>query len=172
MIVIHMGCNDPIDILDDSGRRLYFGNDKWQEIYASRVRGFLKLASEKKILSFWVGLPIMSSQKYCAKIRLINSTVERECAKASGCHYVDSWSALADSNGNYSTFIKRPGGRQTRIRAKDDVHLTEAGGVILSKTSCERPASMRILRRRRTNRPALTGIGLHALRDALDDTVH
>lgn len=141
MIVIHMGCNDPIDILDDSGRRLYFGNDKWQEIYASRVREFLKLASEKKILSFWVGLPIMSSQKYCAKIRLINSTVERECAKASGCHYVDSWSALADSNGNYSTFIKRPGGRQTRIRAKDDVHLTEAGGVILSKyflrTACE-----------------------------------
>ena len=133
MIVIQMGTNDPIDILDDSGKRLYFGNDKWTEVYASRVREFLKFASEKKILSFWVGLPIMCSQKYCTKIILINSIVKRECAKASGCVYVDSWPALADSNGNYSTFIKKPGGRQTRIRAKDNVHLTEAGGEILSE---------------------------------------
>jgi uncharacterized protein len=133
MIVIHMGTNDPIDILDDSGKRLYFGNDKWNEVYASRVGEFLKFASEKKILSFWVGLPIMSSNKYCAKINLINSIVERECAKVSGCVYVDCWSALADSNGNYSTFIKSPGGRQTRIRAKDNVHLTETGGQMLSE---------------------------------------
>jgi hypothetical protein len=58
VIIIHMGTNDPIDILDDSGKRLYFGNDKWTEVYASRVKEFLKFASEKKILSFWVGLPI------------------------------------------------------------------------------------------------------------------
>src|SRR5208337_1833301 len=50
LIVIHMGTNDPIDIVDDSGKRLYFGNDKWTEVYASRVREFLKFASEKKIL--------------------------------------------------------------------------------------------------------------------------
>ncbi len=133
LIVIHMGTNDPIDILDDSGKRLYFGNDKWTEVYASRVREFLKFASEKKILSFWVGLPIMCSDKYCTKIILINSIVEQECEKVSACVYVDSWSALADSKGNYSAFIKRPGGRQTRIRAKDNVHLTEAGGEILSE---------------------------------------
>jgi hypothetical protein len=133
LIVIHMGTNDPIDILDDSGKRSYFGNDKWNEVYASRVREFLKFISKKKIRSFWVGLPIMGSHKYCAKISLINSIVERECTKVSGCVYVDSWSALADANGNYSAFIKKPGGRQTRIRAKDNVHLTEAGGEILSE---------------------------------------
>ncbi len=133
LIVIHMGTNDPIDILDDSGKRLYFGNDKWTEIYASRVKEFLKFASEKKIPSFWVGLPIMCSQKYCTKIILINSIVKQECANVSGCVYVDSWPALADSKGNYSTFIKKPGGKQTRIRAKDNVHLTEAGGEILSE---------------------------------------
>jgi len=133
LIVIHMGTNDPIDMLDESGKRLCFGNDKWNEVYASRVREFLKCASEKKILSFWVGLPIMSSHKYCAKISLINSIVQSECAKVSGCVYVDSWPALADSKGNYSAFINTPGGRQTRIRAKDNVHLTEAGGEILSE---------------------------------------
>lgn len=133
LIVVHMGTNDPIDILDDSGKRLYCGNDRWREVYASRIREFLKVASAKKIASFWVGLPIMSSQKYCAKISVINSIVERECAKVSGCVYVDSWPALADSNGNYTAFIKGPGGKQTRIRAKDNVHLTAAGGHILSE---------------------------------------
>ncbi len=132
MIVIHMGANDPIDILDDSGKRLYCGNDRWREVYASRVREFLKVASAKKVLSFWVGLPIMRSQKYCSRISVINSIVERECAKVSGCVYLDSWSALADSTGKYTAFIKGPGGKQTRIRARDDVHLTEAGGAILT----------------------------------------
>jgi hypothetical protein len=133
LIVVHMGTNDPIDILDDSGKRLYCGGDRWREVYASRVREFLKVASEKKIASFWVGLPIMSSQKYCAKISVINSIVEQECTKVSGWVYVESWPALADSNANYTAFIKGPGGKQTRIRAKDNVHLTATGGHILSE---------------------------------------
>jgi hypothetical protein len=133
MIVIHLGTNDPIDILDDSGKRLYFGNDKWREVYSSRVREFLKQVSDKKISSFWVGLPIMSSNKYSEKISTINSIFEEECSKVSGCVFVDSWSALADSDGKYATFVKNAGGKQTRIRAKDCVHLTEAGGDILSQ---------------------------------------
>ena len=48
LIVIHMGTNDPIDILDDSGKRIYFGNDKWNEVYASRVRKFLKFSCRKE----------------------------------------------------------------------------------------------------------------------------
>jgi hypothetical protein len=132
LIVIQMGANDSIDILEGSGKRLYCGNDPWREVYASRVRDFLKVASEKKILSFWVGLPIMSSEKYCSKIRVINSVVEQECAKVSGCVYLDSWAALADSQGKYTAYVKGPGGKQTRIRAKDNVHLTEAGGAILT----------------------------------------
>ncbi len=132
LIVVHMGTNDPIDILDDSGKRLYCGCDRWKEVYASRIREFLEVASAKNIRSFWVGLPIMRSQKYCAKINVINSIVEGECGKVSGCVYVDSWQALADSNGNYTAFIKGPDGKVTRIRAKDNVHLTTAGGHILS----------------------------------------
>jgi hypothetical protein len=132
LIVIHMGANDPIDILDESGKRLYCGNDRWRAVYASRIREFLLVTSEKKVLSFWVGLPIMSSDKYCSKIRVINSIVEQECTKISGCVYFDSWSALTDSRGNYTAFVKGPGGKQTRIRAKDNVHLTEAGGAILT----------------------------------------
>jgi hypothetical protein len=132
MIVIQMGANDSIDILESSGKRLYCGNEPWREVYGSRVREFLKVASEEKILSFWVGLPIMGSEKYCSKVRVINSVVEQECAKISECVYLDSWTVLADSEGKYTAYIKGPGGKQTRIRAKDNVHLTEAGGAILT----------------------------------------
>jgi len=133
MLVIHMGTNDPIDILDGSSKRLYFGTDEWKEVYASRVGEFLKLISENKIQSFWVGLPIMGSDKYCDKISTINSIFEQECSKVSGCVYFDAWPVLADSSGNYTTFLKGAGGKQTRIRAKDRVHLTEVGGDILSQ---------------------------------------
>jgi hypothetical protein len=74
----------------------------------------------------------MGSNKYCEKINIINSIFEQECAKVSGCVYVDSWSMLADPKGNYTAFIKGPDGKQTRIRAKDNVHLTEVGGTILA----------------------------------------
>lgn len=133
LIVVQMGANDPIDILEDSGKRLYCGDKPWREAYASRVRQFLKVASSKKIASFWVGLPIMGPQKYCEKISVINSIARQECSKASGCVYVDTWPVLADSKGKYTTFIKGPGKKQTRIRAKDNVHLTAAGGRILSE---------------------------------------
>jgi hypothetical protein len=133
LLIIQMGANDSIDILDDSsGKRLYCGNDPWREVYGSRVREFLKVASDRKILSFWVGLPIMGSEKYCSKIRVINSVVEQECAKVPGCVYLDSWTALADSEGRYTAYVKGPEGKNIRIRAKDNVHLTEAGGAILT----------------------------------------
>ncbi len=132
MIVMHMGANDPIDIVPKTGRRLYFGNDKWKEVYSSRVAEFLKTVSQKKILLFWVGLPIMGSQKYCEKIQVLNSVFRQECGKASGCLYVDTWSALTGSNGKYTAYIRGPGGKFTRIRAKDNVHLTGDGGKLLS----------------------------------------
>lgn len=132
MIVMHMGANDPIDIVPKTGRRLYFGNDQWKEVYSSRVAEFLKTVSQKKILLFWVGLPIMGSQKYCEKIEVLNSVFRQECGKASGCLYVDTWPALTGSNGKYTAYIRGPGGKFTRIRAKDNVHLTGDGGKILS----------------------------------------
>ena len=133
LIIIHIGANDDIDVAPKSGRRLYFGNDKWTAVYSSRVAKFLKTVSEKKIMTFWVGLPIMGSPKYSAKIEIINSIFKQECSKISGCFYVNTWPALTDLNGKYTSYLRDPGGKLTRIRAKDNVHLTEAGGEILTK---------------------------------------
>ncbi|MDR3570178.1 MAG: DUF459 domain-containing protein [Syntrophobacteraceae bacterium] len=132
LIVIHMGANDPIDIVPKTGRRMYFGNDKWREVYGLRVAQFLKIVSEKKIMTFWVGMPIMGSAKYCAKIEVINSVFKQECDKVSGCFYVDTWSALTSTNGKYTAYERAPSGKLCRIRAKDNVHLTGAGGKLLT----------------------------------------
>ncbi len=132
LIIVHLGANDPIDIVPKTGRRMYFGNDQWKEVYGSRLADFLKAVSEKKIMTFWVGLPIMGSPAYCEKIKVLNSMFRQECDKVPGCFYMDTWSALTNSKGKYASYLRGPGGELVRIRAKDHVHLTGGGGKILT----------------------------------------
>jgi hypothetical protein len=133
LIVIHLGANDPIDIVRQGHKRMYFGSDPWRETYASRVARFLKPVAEKKIMAFWVGLPIMGSSKYGEKIEVLNSLYKQECEKVSGCFYVDTWTALTGPKGKYTAYLRVDSGEQTRIRGKDQVHLTGAGGKMLTE---------------------------------------
>lgn len=132
LLVIHMGANDPLDLKDTNGKRINFGQDKWKGEYAARVNKLLSIAKAKKVLTFWVGLPIMGSKTYCAKIECINSIVSEECGRNAGCFYLDTWHALSGKEKGFMSHIKTAQGKQVRIRASDNVHLTEAGGVILT----------------------------------------
>ncbi len=133
LLVIHMGANDPLDLKDSRGKRIYFGQDNWKEEYAARVKQLLGVAKEKKILTFWVGLPIMGPKSYSVKIAIINSIVSDECSENSGCFFLDTWNALASKEKSFMSHIRTDQGRLVRIRASDDVHLTEAGGAMLTK---------------------------------------
>lgn len=133
LLIISLGANDPQDILDEKGRRHFVGSKGWNEIYAFRARKLLKVASDKGIPAFWVGLPIMGLKKYGRKIAIINSLVAQECAGIPNCTFVDTWLVLANSEKKYTTYRKTSKGRYLRIRAKDRIHLTEAGGKILTR---------------------------------------
>jgi len=133
LLVLSLGANDPQDIVDEKGRRHFCATEGWNEIYAGRVRGLLETAAERGVLTFWVGLPIMASEKYGRKIANINAVVERECARRPDCHFVDTWLVLADSDNGFSTYREKGDGRHVRIRAKDGIHLTETGGGILTR---------------------------------------
>ena len=131
LLVVSLGANDPQDIIDENGKRHYVATPGWNEQYAARARQFIETAHEYGCFVFWVGLPIMGRAKYGTRIENLNQVVSGVCEESSFCTYVDTWLVLADSNGDYTTFVKSPLGKHIRIRAKDRIHLTEAGGEIM-----------------------------------------
>jgi hypothetical protein len=131
LLVVSLGANDPQDIIDENGKRHYVATPEWNEQYAARARRFIGTAQEHGCFIFWVGLPIMGRTPYGERIDNLNQVVRGVCNESPSCTYVDTWLVLADSNGAYTTFMKNPQGKHIRIRAKDKIHLTEAGGEIM-----------------------------------------
>ena len=131
LLIVHLGANDPQDILDEKRKRHFVGSEGWNEIYGHRVRHFLDLAKEKGVQAIWVGLPIMGQKKYGGRIEILNAVAKKACQSAPNCQFVDTWYSLADKKNRYHTFSKDEKGRTVRIRAKDKIHLTEAGGEIM-----------------------------------------
>ena len=133
LLIVSLGANDPQDILDQNKKRHYVATEGWNKIYSERALHFLQIAQGMGVPTIWVGLPIMGHKKYGQRIANINTLVAEQCSQVPNCHFVDVWLTLADDKENYTTFITSKKGRHIRIRAKDKVHLTEAGGEIMVK---------------------------------------
>ena len=142
LLVVSLGANDAQDIVDEKGKRHFVSTDSWNEIYGNRVLELMKLAQDKGVFVFWVGLPIMGPDGYCKRIANLNQVAEAACQKAPNCEFVDAWLTLADKDNKYTTFIKTASGQHIRIRAKDQIHLTEAGGRIMVKHFLEEAAPL------------------------------
>lgn len=99
-----------------------------------RVENFLAALGEKNVPSYWIGLPIMGDATYAKQVQVMNDIVKSECAKAKNSHYLDTWTLLADTQGNYSTFLPNEKGVKIKVRANDKVHFTVAGGDILAQS--------------------------------------
>ncbi|QLQ33734.1 MAG: hypothetical protein HZT40_21360 [Candidatus Thiothrix singaporensis] len=115
----------------EEGKRYHVGDPGWNTIYSARINRFLTIAAEHGTSIFWVGLPIMGQDKYGDKIRIINQLVASACAGQKMAKYFDTWSVLAADNGAYSSFLKMRKDKKY-ASGKDEIHLTEAGGEIMT----------------------------------------
>ncbi len=133
LLVISLGANDPQDILDEKRKRHHAMSEGWNAIYADRTRALLAIPGALGIPTIWVGLPVMEKEGYGRKIANINKVVADVCGSLPLCRFVDTWEVLADEAGAYRTYQEDAEGRPVRIRAKDGIHLTEAGGRALTQ---------------------------------------
>jgi len=137
LVILTIGANDPQDILDPEGppgrRRILIGTAEWNELYAGRVAGLLKLAEDRGVRVFWVGLPIMGREPYGSRAADINAVAAGACAGAPNCRFWDSWLSVADSQGRFTSYALDENGRRLRLRGRDFIHLTEEGGRIMAQ---------------------------------------
>ena len=135
VVVIMMGANDAKYInVNEKPRPPGSPNKTWPEVFSMRVEDFLSALQEKNIRNYWIGLPVMGDAPYARQVQIMNDIVMTECAKFKNSRYLDTWSLLADDQGNYSTFLANEKGVKIKVRANDKVHFTVAGGDILAQT--------------------------------------
>ncbi|BAH76148.1 SGNH/GDSL hydrolase family protein [Solidesulfovibrio magneticus] len=134
LVVVMMGANDAKYInVNEKPRSPGNPNKTWPEVFSMRVEDFLTAMQEKNIRNYWIGLPVMGDAPYAKQVEIMNDIVKTEAAKFRNSTYLDTWTLLADDQGNYSTFLPNDKGVKIKVRANDKVHFTVAGGDILAQ---------------------------------------
>lgn len=123
--VVMVGANDMQPIRHD-GEWHEVGSEGWREIYGRRIDRFIKTLKESHAALYWVGLPIMRSEKHNAAMQVMNE-IFREKAFVNGVKFVDTWNGFADQFGRYSAYGPDLSGQVRQLRADDGVHFTMKG---------------------------------------------
>ncbi|MFV2091817.1 MAG: DUF459 domain-containing protein, partial [Hyphomicrobiales bacterium] len=99
---------------------------EWMEQYRARVDKIIKAFQAKGTAVYWVGLPIMRSQRISGNVAFFNEIV-RERVELAGARYVDIWDGFADQSGKYDAYGPDLAGKKRKLRQANGVHLTKRG---------------------------------------------
>jgi hypothetical protein len=104
-------------------------------MYAARVADFMELAQSNGATVIWVGMPPMQNPALSAKMSDIDAVDQQQAAlRSPPVHFISSWTLLGTPQGAYAPFITNAAGQVVNVRTPDGIHLTPAGGEILSQT--------------------------------------
>jgi len=129
--VIMIGTNDRQVLVDDEGHRHSLRAPGWEAAYKDRIDRFTASLTERGVLVYWVGLPVMRSPRFGRDMQYFNSIYEDRAA-ANGIPYIPTWNDLADGTGAYSAYGQDTRGRRRLLRADDGIHFTLAGYRVLA----------------------------------------
>ncbi len=129
--IVFIGANDPQHL---KVNKRWFGvdTDGWRKIYSLRTLNFLELATAQKRKVVWIGLPMMLKEPYAKRIKVINKVYKDVNAFYSDAAFVDTEMLLTDK-GKYISFITGKNNKTIRLRQKDNIHLTFAGGRMITE---------------------------------------
>lgn len=136
-VVIMIGTNDNQTLKRADGSAVQFGGPTWDKEYTRRINRVFTICRDNnpEVKIFWVGAPIMGRPDLTRDVKRINNVIKTLCENNENCHYVDTWSTLADEEGRFTDFMTDKSGERVRIRATDGVHLSLFGAKILA-TRC------------------------------------
>lgn len=131
--VVMFGGNDVQGLYMGKGEWIRWHEDAWSAEYARRVVAFCDILAPARQTIFWVGMPVMRPPKFHARVQRVNTIYRAEMAIRPNATFVDTWSVLADENGEYADRIvleppeegKRA--KRVRVRAGDGIHLSPKG---------------------------------------------
>jgi hypothetical protein len=127
LLVMLSGANDAQDAWGlDGGPPAAFGTRGWHDLYRRRVRRFLDLVRDRSLNLLWVGLPVMRSPGFEARIAQVRDAQRELCAEY-GVPFFDMQPVTCDDEGAYTNLKRDDQGRMRLTRYEDGVHFTEFG---------------------------------------------
>ncbi len=123
--VVVFGGNDRQEIRL-KGKRLPRFSEKWSVEYGNRVDKIIALLETEADTVFWVGLPVVRSDRMEKDYKKLNK-IYRTRSEAAGIQYVDIWHLFRDENGEYTSFGPDLRGAKRRLRQDDGLHFTAHG---------------------------------------------
>ena len=98
----------------------------WNERYRARLDRIVKAFQAKGTAVYWVGLPIMRSQRVSSDVAYFNE-IFRERMELLGARYVDVWDGFANEEGKYDAYGPDLAGEKRKLRRANGIHLTKRG---------------------------------------------
>jgi hypothetical protein len=132
LVVISIGANDGSTMVDPNRRACTVFTPAWEKEYLRRSEEFLHIAGSGGARVLWIGLPVAGVDKIEKVLRTVSRLQQDACAKYDFAAYLDIRTVLADKNGHYTSFRSGGNAAPVRIRAQDKVHVSAAGGKLLT----------------------------------------
>jgi hypothetical protein len=126
-----IGTNDRQVLVDDAGRRHSLRSAGWEAAYKDRVDRFTRALTDRGVLVYWVGLPIMRSPRFGRDMQYFNEIYAAQAVQ-NGVPFIPTWNELADANGVYTAYGPDTNGRRRLLRADDGIHFTLSGYRVLA----------------------------------------
>lgn len=131
-IVLMFGGNDGQSLKTDDGRWIRWEEEAaWSSAYRARIDALRTALLPNGGPVVWIGYPIVRIPKLRRRLQRINAIAREAMAAAPRATYVDTWSVLAPE-GRFTDTLTI-GGRRTRVRADDGIHLTVQGARLLAE---------------------------------------
>jgi hypothetical protein len=132
VVVIMMGANDPQDFPGPPD--VPYTSPQWNPMYGDRVGDFMRLAGSQGATVIWVGMPPMQNPVLSAKMSDVDAVDQQQAGLLKPpVDFLSSWTVLGTAQGGYAPFITNGAGQVINVRTPDGIHLTPAGGEILSQ---------------------------------------
>lgn len=123
--VVMFGGNDRQNIRVN-GKRLPRLSKKWIVEYGNRIDAVVDLLKTRTETVFWVGLPVVRSNRLTRDYKKMNQVFKSRAA-ANGIEYINIWPLFRGKDGAYSSFGPDLKGAKRRLRMDDGTHFTAPG---------------------------------------------
>ncbi|NNC91173.1 MAG: DUF459 domain-containing protein [Acidimicrobiia bacterium] len=103
-VVVMFGGNDAQDV-ELGGERFDVGTEAWNDLYAARVAEAMDVLLAGVDRIYWIGLPIMRSDRFTANAIAMNNAYETAAAVRPGVTYFSCFELFQDEDGEYSAYL-------------------------------------------------------------------
>jgi uncharacterized protein len=132
VVVVMIGANDPQDFPGPPD--VPYSSPQWNVLYAARVAAFMHLAQSNGATVLWVGMPPMQRAQLSSEMADIDAIDQKQAALCTPpVDFISSTTLLGTAQGAYAPFITNGSGQVVNVRTPDGIHLTPAGGEVLSQ---------------------------------------